>query len=36
MWLFMVVLAVAALIDHSFALAGVLAGGALFIALTQK
>ena len=36
MWLFVLLLSVAALIDHSFALAGVLAGAALFIALTQK
>ena len=36
MWMLLAVLSVAALVAHSFAMAGVLAGAALFMALTSK
>jgi hypothetical protein len=36
LWILLVVLAVAAMADHSFYIAGVLGGAALFVALTQK
>jgi hypothetical protein len=35
-FLLLLVLSVAALVDHAYMLAGVLAGAALFVALTSK